>query len=220
MNELINLYANKHTRLMNKFIGLCAGAVGWPSPLGTIGYEVQLIEGVIILDSARRVVPDLIACSQTLDHAIVAECKSGSSLDIAQDKRYKEVTAANIASVVTVDNEDHLTHIVAYVVDSDKYSQLYGNTSFPFIVFGDDCVEGRGNFKLEKLNIALQKVEFHGTRLEPTKYYPFSHDDATGVIVSYAINAVMQCIKKDPKFKFDPSDEDSITVIIAVEIRF
>lgn len=128
--------------------------------------------------------------------------------------RSTEVTAADIANVLTVDNEDQLTHIVAYVVNSDKHSKLCTNTSCPFIVFSDDYVEGRGDFKLEKLNIALQKVEFYGTQQEPTKYYPFSHDDTTGVIVSYVINAVMQCIRKDPKFKFEPSDEDSITAIL------
>ena len=131
MSELINLYANKHTRLMNKFIGLCSGTVDWPSPLGDIGYAVQLVEGTIVLDSARRVAPDLIACSQDQIHAIVAECKSGSSLDPVQEEKYREMTAANIANVVTVDNEDRLTHVVSYVTHADKYDQLSRNTSFP-----------------------------------------------------------------------------------------
>lgn len=51
------MYANNHTRLMNKFIGLCDGSVGWPSPLGGVGYEVNLIEKEVTTDSAARSSP-------------------------------------------------------------------------------------------------------------------------------------------------------------------
>lgn len=136
------MYANNHTRLMNKFIGLCAGSAGWPSPLGGAGYEVVLIEEVTT-DFARRVVPDMIACSRSLVHAIVVECKGGSSLDPAQDEKYREVKAADIAMVVSI-NKGRLTHTVSYVAHDDRYESLRRGTSLPFIVFGEDYVEGRG----------------------------------------------------------------------------
>ena len=208
------MYANKHTRLMNRFIGLCTGAEGWPSPLGDIGYEVQLIEGTITTDSARKVVPDLIAYSQSLAHAILAECKSGSSLDPAQDRKYGEVKAANVANVATVADEDRLMHIVSYVAHDDRYEALRKGTSLPFIVFGDDYVEGRGDFKPEDLKRALQRTAILDTWAEPTKYYPFSHDETINVIVPYALHGLMLCILDDADFRFDPGNYDAIDAIL------
>lgn len=208
------MYANNHTRLMNKFIGLCDGSVGWPSPLGGVGYEVNLIEKEVTTDSARKVVPDMIACSQSLAHAIVVECKSGSSLDTVQDEKYREVKAANIAKVVSI-NKERLTHTVSYVADNDKYESLRRGTSLPFIVFGDDYVEGRGDFKREELDRALQKTGIRDKWAEPTNYYAFSHDEAAGVIVMHAINGLITCAKNgDPGFKFDLGDEGTIVAIL------
>lgn len=209
------MYANRHTRLMNKFIGLCTGTIGWPSPLGNIGYEVQVIEGAVTTDTAHKVVPDLIACSQSPAHAIVAECKSGSSLDPEQDKKYGELKAANIAKVVTVDDEERLTHVISYVVYDNKYETLRKGTSQPFIVFGEGYVEGRGDFNSEDLERALQKTAIHDTSIEPTKYYPFSHDETINVIVPYALKGTMTCImKKDPDFRFDFDDDVAIAAIL------
>lgn len=200
---------------MNKFIGLCTGTVGWPSPLGDIGYEVQVIEGVVTTDSAHRVVPDLIACSQSPPHAIVAECKGGSSMDLAQEKKYGELKAANITRVVSVNNEELLTHVVAYVVYDDKYEALYKFTSQPFIVFGDGYVEGRGDFRSAMLERALQRTPIPDTSIEPTKYYPFSHDETIYVIAPYALKGMMLCImKKDPNFRFNFDEDAAITAIL------
>ena len=208
------MYANNHTRLMNKFIGLCAGSVGWPSPLGGLGYEVNLIEKEVTTDSARKVVPDMIACSQSLVHAIVVECKSRSSIDPAQDEKYREARAANIAKVVSIDKE-RLTHTVSYVAHNDRYESLRRGTSLPFIVFGDDYVEGRGDLKREELDRALQKTGMHNKWVEPTLYYPFSHDEATSVIVLHAINGLISCIKnRDAEFKFDLGDEGTVVAIL------
>ena len=199
---------------MNKFIGLCTATIGWPSPLGSIGYEVQVIEGAVATDSAHKVVPDLIACSQSPAHAVVAECKSGSSLDPAQDKKYGDVKAANIAKVVTVDDEERLTHVVTYVTYDDRYEALRRGTSKPFIVFGKDYVEGRGDFKSEDLGRALQRTTIPDGCTEPTKYYPFSHDEAINVIAPYALKGMLLCImNEDPDFKFDFGDV-AITAIL------
>lgn len=199
---------------MNKFIGLCTGTIGWPSPLGNIGYEVQVIEGTVTTDSAHKIVPDLIACSQSPPHAIVAECKGGSSLDPAQEKKYGEVKATNIAKVVTVNDEERLIHVVTYVVYDNNYKALYKLTSQPFIVFGDDYVEGRGDFGSGRLKRALQKTAIPHTSIEPTKYYPFSHDEPINVIAPYALKGMMLCIMKNPDFRFDFNDDQAIGEVL------
>ena len=71
-------------------------------------------------------------------------------------------------------------------------------------MFGDNYVKGQEDFKSDKLNNALQKTQIPITGAEPTKYYPFSHDEVINVIVPYVLNGVMLCVRKDSEFKLDP----------------
>ena len=122
---------------MNKFISLCKNTTGWPNTLRQLGYEAQLIEQEVSLESAAKVTPEVIAVSKKLLHAIAAECKGGGYIDDDQYGRYKQLKAKDLYYAgVDVHAPDQLTHVVCYVDDESNHASFVQHVSMPFITFG------------------------------------------------------------------------------------
>lgn len=196
------MYANSHTRLLNKLIGLFADTVSWPRMLYDVGYRVQLIEQGISLNS-RSIAPDVVGVSDAISHAIVADCKSGVNVEDDQDSRYNMLDAKSLLRWLTVSDGARFTHTICYVVNESNHGQLSKQTRRPFIVFGDDFVEGRGNFEHPALNNALAgRIQLGGMR-EPVSLYPFSLDDNAVLAQKFILAGVLSCMAKDPKKRRD-----------------
>ncbi len=169
--------AGDHTRLMNMFMGLCAGTPQWPSIFLELGYSIRLVEPVISTDTAQKVNPDVVAASETHSHAIVAECKSGKNIDARQDKKYLELDPKHLAHHVKVRLGDKLRHACCYVDTADNHGRLAPHTSLPFITFGRQSVQGRGSFGLAQLDEKLSAATTLQDALEPSGLYPFAPDE-------------------------------------------
>lgn len=186
--------ASEHTRLINKFIGLCKDTIQWPNILSELGYEVQLIEQTINLKSAQKISPDVVAVSRKLLHAIITDCKSGNNINNEQDLRYLELVSDDLKYHVTVHDTNQLKHTVCYVDNHTNHSQLEPHTTFPFITFSDDAIQGQRDFGIKQLNeILCDSISLEGMR-EPTGYYPFSPDDEDYVIAPHVLRGLISYV--------------------------
>jgi len=185
------LFASEHTRLINKFIGLCKNTIKWPKLLHELGYEVQLIEQTINLESAEKVTPDVVSVSNKHHHTIVTDCKGGNNIDSDQDRRYSILKSDNMKYYVTTHDSNQLTHTVSYVDHQTNHANLKSHTKFPFITFGESNVQGDGDFGFKELNEKLCKSTSLDGMREPTGYYPFSPDDEDYVIAPHILRGLI-----------------------------
>lgn len=187
---------SEHTALINMFIGICTNDVGWPSTLYDLGYRVKRIEGHLPLGyDAQPARPDVVAASNRLNHAVVAECKSGKNIDPEQDERYKMLKSDDIHKCVKTHDAGRLTHTVCYVAPETYHGRLADHTTLPFIVFGTDDMYGSGDFGHQILNEQFLKRTPIKKSRAPRNYYSFSPSDDKPIllkkicagIISYAM---------------------------------
>ena len=196
---MIEMHASEHTRLINQFIGLCHDTLSWPNTLWQLDYEVQIIEQTISLESAAKIVPDVIAVSRGLSHAIVADCKSGNNIKTDQDRRYMQLTSNILAYYVTVNDSHLLSHIVCYVDNESNHVSLEPHTTLPFITFGQDTVRTKGNFGNQKINEKMQNpIPLVGMK-EPTVYYPFSPNDENHFVMPHVLAGLVSYLTRRRK---------------------
>ena len=186
--------AGDHTRLMNKFMGLCADTPQWPSILLDLGYRIQLVEPVISTNTAQKVNPDVVVASEIHSHAIVAECKSGKNIDVRQDKKYLELDPKHLANHVTVRHLDKLRHACCYVDTADNHGRLARHTSLPFITFERHSVRGHGSFGRAQLDEKLSAATTLQNSLEPSGLYPFAPDDDDDKAAPYVLAGLVTCL--------------------------
>ena len=194
------MHASPHTRLMNKFIGLCKNTIEWPNTLRHLGYEAQLIEQEVSLESAAKVNPDVIAVSKKLLHAIAAECKSGSHVDGGQYSRYKQLKAKDLYYAgADVHAPDQLTHVVCYVDDESNHASLVRHVDMPFITFGADYIRSTGDFNNQKTTQKLREPIPLTNANEPTVFYPFSPNDGDEFVMHHVLAGVSAYLTKKPR---------------------
>ena len=207
------MYASEHTKLMNKFIGLCSSAGGWPSILYEQGYRICLIEQRISTESAS-VTPDVVVMSNKLSHAIVADCKGGGNVDSGQDSRYESIKPKHLFMWVHVREKERFGCTACYVTNDAIYDQLRTHTTLPFIVFDGGRVEGKGDFGADALNRALNRGASLAGMYEPTNFYPFSHDDNEELIVKHVITGLLAWLNKNRPKSLDSLVDDEVATAI------
>ena len=186
---------SEHTRLMNKFIGLCTNADNWPQTLYAIGFRVQLVEQRIALEGSS-ITPDVVSVSDHLSHALLVDCKGGRNIDPSQDAKYQGIRHGELANWVTVREQGRLTHTACYAANGTNYDKLHQHTGLPFIVFGEDFVKGVGSFGQPTLDKAIGKsISLRGS-LEPRSLYPFSFDDPPSAALPLIVEGVVSCMTK------------------------
>ena len=182
---------SEHTRLINKFIGLCDNGKHWPSILYTEGYRVKLIEQTLRLHSGNDITPDVIAASNRHSHMLVVDCKSGGNINPDQESRYTMLTLDVLLLFVSVPEESKATYKPCYVDQGKHHARLKEHSQLPFITFGDDAMYGDGDFGNEHLNHALCQRILLGETREPTGYYPFSYSDPDQAIAPYVLRGLV-----------------------------
>ena len=184
----------------------------WPKILFELGYEVQLIEQAIKLQSAQKIVPDVVAVSRKLLHVIVTDCKSGNNIDNEQDARYQELASDDLKYYVTVHDTNQLKHTVCYVDNHTNHTQLEPHTKLPFMTFSDDAIQGRRDFGMKQLNEKLCNfISLEGMR-EPTGYYPFSPQDEDFVIAPHVLRGLISYLMMKGH-KIQPQIKDPATAL-------
>ena len=191
------MFSSEHTRLINKFIGLCKDTMKWPSILSDLGYNVQLIEQIIsIKKTAEKIKPDVVAVSNKYNHAIVVDCKSGKNIDVDQDKRYQNIESSDLTYYVTVHDKNRLSHCSCYVDNESNHTVIKPYASLPLVTFYKECIEGEGDFKLKQLNDTLcKKISLTGM-YEPSSFYPFSPDDEDYQIVPHVLRGLISYLSR------------------------
>ena len=210
------MLANDHTRLINKFIGLCKKDPEWPSTLRDMGYRAKLVEYTIRSRESGTVRPDIIAVSERLLHAIVADCKSGRRIDPDQDRRYSALRPEDLTPHVAIHDPKRLTHDACYVDNQSNHAFLERDTQLPFITFQEASVVKHGKFTLPELDRELSSSVPLDAACEPFSYYAFSPDDSVAVIVPRIMRAAFSCLNRNPEsLKLtDPEFIDRIMLVL------
>ena len=188
--------ASTHTELINMFAGLCAKTRGWPHVLYDLGYRVRLVEQTIDMRSGHKINPDVVAVSEDLSHAIVADCKSGSNISAEQDERYGELEPGDLAYHVTVSGPGSLGHAVCYVDSSATHDRLARHTRFPFITFGPNSVVGHGSFGQPRLDEKLSVPTALEYAEVPDSFYPFAPDDEGDVVAPRVLRGLASYVRE------------------------
>lgn len=212
------MFASEHTRLINRFIGLCKNTTKWPSILADSGYEIQLIEQNINLKTAEKIKPDVVAFSNRLNHTIVTDCKSGNNIDLDQDKKYSQLESDDLKFYVTTHDKNQLKHTVCYSDTEQNHNNLKPYTKFPFITFNRQSIDGDGDFGATQLNRVLcTSISLVGM-YEPTGYYPFSPEDENSVIAPHVLRGLVSYLvqkgQKERPAILAPSTASDILQII------
>lgn len=192
----MSLYGNPHTRLMNKFIGLCSNTSDWPSVMYKMGYRIELIEQKISMETGS-VTPDVVVMSNRLSHAVVVDCKSGNNIDHKQDYKYKSVTFKDLSAWVDIKERSRFKHTACYVVNDSNYDKLIAHTELPFVIFGEASFRGQGNFGHADLDRTLCRRTSLVRRREPTAFYPFSINDDEHLILRHVLYGLILWINKN-----------------------
>lgn len=218
VSRWLDVEAGPHTRLINMFMGLCMNTVGWPNILGELGYKVRLIEQTLSLQSAKKVVPDVVAVSDKTVHAIVAECKFGE-IKADQDQRYQQLASEDLISHIAIHDRNRLSHTVCYVDMPDNHDRREPNTGFPFITFGRDYITVSGDLGHKELRKCFAKpIPLKGYE-EPGYLYPFSHDDEDYVVIPHVLHGLIACAWKPPSKRLKIDDPGTPAAILAIVHR-
>ena len=86
-----------HTILINYLIWFCKKDPKWISPLRALKYKPRVIEQAINTSDGSKVMPDIILGSDKFGHALVCECKGGSTISEEQSAKYKKLTAKDLS---------------------------------------------------------------------------------------------------------------------------
>ncbi len=183
--------ASTHTRLINMFVGLCAKTESWPHVLFDPGYRVELVERTINMQSGSKISPDVVAVSEDLSHAIVADCKSGNNVSAEQDERYGKLKPGDLAHYVAVRGPGGLKHAVCYVDSSANHDRLARHTRFPFITFGPNFVEGHGSFGQPQIDKKLSVPTVQEGMRVPDSFYPFAPDDEDDEVAPHVLRGLV-----------------------------
>jgi len=187
--------ACEHTRLMNKFMGLCDPSPGWPSVLHDCGYRVQAIEQKLRINDTTSVKPDIIVASGRERHALVIECKSGMNVKPEQEKRYAKLDTGTVRKWAKARPPPE-SHTVSYAINSHARERIATHTRLPLAVFYKSRLESRGSFGADRLDRAMRDpINFDTMVEEPTEYYPYGPDDDDSVIAQHVLQALTQLLR-------------------------
>jgi len=197
---------------MNYVIGLCKGNKGWATTLRDLQYNVEIIEQNIRTtgDGSHLIKPDVIKVSKKRNHAIVIDCKSGTS-DTEQLSRYKTLTKEDLLRWVDVPSPEQLTFDICIVDFENNDKDVVRTTDFPIITFGKNTITKSNNFSEANLNSALSKPIDTTGMMPPLDYYPFSEFDTDSVIIPRVLRIMVTLAMKRMRGGHDVFDQTIFT---------
>jgi hypothetical protein len=195
---------------MNYVIGLCKGNKAWASVLRDLQYSVEYIEQSIRTSSNQLVKPDVIKVSKKRNHAIVIDCKSGTS-DADQLSRYNTLTKEDLLRWVDVPSKEQFTFDVCVVDFENNHKDIMSTTNFPIITFSKNTITKSNNFSETNLDSALSKPIDITEMMPPSDYYPFSEFDTDSVIIPRVLRIMVTVALKKMRGGQDVFDQTIFT---------
>lgn len=147
---------NNHTlKVLNLWLALCAGDMGFPSFLADLGYSIIGVEQNYKLASGREIKPDITVVCRRQSHIILVETKSGKETKVRQLENYAsfaQVDAEKVCSFkptyydCTVVGKHDLAHFL-------EINLVKGNHAFPLLGVHPDSVRLHYSaFQFKELN--------------------------------------------------------------------
>lgn len=204
---------SEHTLIMNLLVGFSKDFSGFPSPLKNAGYRLERIEPKFVNSEGTNVNPDLVFSSNGSLNGLIFEIKD-SHLDEETIEKYQAITGTDIQTVV--EDVHDITELEADLAfagtekmeESFDYPDLEDMLNdIPGLIFEGDAVRRRNKFDEEELNDEFNSLELSDT--PPTQFYPFSPNDAEGVIAGKLCQEIMYEIANcygDDEVEFDARD--------------
>jgi hypothetical protein len=192
-----------HLQLLNAVIGFCKNAP-WVHPLADLGYEVEWLGPRFDNGHGAMVNPDAILVSTSLNHALITDCKSGSTIDLAKLRDYCAVTARSLLQFASITTTDpfSLSHDVWLVCDAESVlwitQQLESeNLAIPVVSVGSDQVQlVHGSFSLSELNEAFrQPLSTEG--VPPPEYIPYDGDSDVFTTARVVLPHIVQYMSEE-----------------------
>lgn len=201
-----------HTKLMNYIIGMCKKHRNWISVLADLGYDPQIIEQQIRMQSGETVKPDIIAASNKMLHSLVFECKGGTTLNSEQLERYAALTQDDLRRWITVFDPENLQFDIC-VTDLEENHPIVAkeNQEFPMITFAPEEVFKTRSFKVKGLNDALSEPVSLKGKQPPLSYYPFCEEDENTYIAPFILRGLVSVAVKKAKGGPSASEENLVS---------
>ena len=199
-----------HLRLVNALIGLSVGAPPWPRVLGDLGYELYWVGPQFTLTTGRVMNPDLLLLRRDIDHALVIEAKSGTSLKQRQLTAAAEMTVSDLwqgASLVFGSRDRaSFTYVLACLSPGavEVSGQLdAGKLPFPVVSFAPQSVRiERGRVGDNELQTILESGVDLGNDLYPTQFIPFDNNSSLAEVAASLLVQIIQVIaNREPHFE-------------------
>jgi hypothetical protein len=202
-----------HTLIMNLMVGFSKDFSGFPSPLKNAGYRLERIEPDFVNSEGKAVNPDLVFSSNGSLKGLIFELKDSHIEDETLEK-YQAITGTEIQMVVEdVHDISRLEAELAFA-GSGKMEESFDHpeigdmlNNIPGLVFQEDVVKLRNKFEEGELNDEFNELELPNT--PPTQFYPFSPNDAEGLIAGKLCQEIMYEIANsygDDEVKFEAKD--------------
>lgn len=204
---------SEHTLIMNLMVGFSKDFSDFPSPLKNAGYRLERIEPDFVNSEGTNVNPDLVFSSNGSLKGLIFEIKD-SHLDEDTIEKYQAITGTDIQTVV--EDVHDITQLEAELAfagtekmeESFDYADLKDKLEdIPGLIFEEDAVRLRNEFNQSELNDEFNGVELTDT--PPTQFYPFSPNDAEGVIAGKLCQEMMYEVANsygDDEVEFDARD--------------
>lgn len=206
---------NEHLRLLNGLIGFASSVEGWPKPLQEHGYVLYWVGPSYLVSNGRKSNPDLLFVSQLLNHCLIFECKSGSSIDHEQLESLMATTKENLIQGAQVSFPDPKTaeFDIVIVCSSDKSQPLSkildsGNYGFQLLVInystGYVHLEG-APLQAEPISTTLKSGFVFDNDVWPLEFIPYDETSELAEIASVIMPKIVS-VMKSGKPHFDTDD--------------
>jgi hypothetical protein len=185
-----------HTRLINYTIALCKGHKNTFSPLGELGYDVQLMEQNIRTSAGEEVKPDVIKVSKRRQHAIIFECKSGTD-DEDQMRRYGQLTDEDLRRWLTVAHPSQPILFDICIVNIDTNQGNFANVrNCPILTFSQAALSKSNVFSIKEVEDKFSTPIPIDRDKIPLSYYPFSDLDSDSIIMERVLRQLVSMVIK------------------------
>ncbi|MCG2717568.1 MAG: hypothetical protein L6408_01880 [Nanoarchaeota archaeon] len=209
---------SNHTLLINKMIGLATNTYGWPSTLKNLGFKVETIEPRFVNSEGKTVNPDILYTSNRLLHALIAECKSGNTLNEHGEKQLKKYTKTSPESImrkVSVHDPARLRLDICYSVGHENkgiIKEINEIKPFPVLIFSESNITKENHFSNTQLENAFS-ASINIDSKPPTNFYPFSDQDDQSII---ALSIFQELMSRTLKNKYRGELEVEIDELLKV----
>jgi len=202
-----------HLRLINCIIGLGQNSPTWPNPFHALGFRPYLIgQAFRPPGSLEKVRPDVILRDTLRNRVLLAEAKSGHTVEPTQIAKLQDLTSQAIAEFVSVDEPLSLVHDVVIVCRSEETIWIVNTLEDTGIhapvlaISHEEITHHGGAFRDPSLNSAFANpITITDAMAEPDAYIPFDGTSAAGDVAD-VVTQRMVILMHDRVGRFSADD--------------